>query len=92
MGGLFPLNDETFVVVFVLLEKVVRILLPAHLFKQADSKEEFEELIIERLVENEETQWRWVLMSQCVESENAIELYTTRHSEALGYCSWLLYN
>ena len=58
----------------MLLEKEVRILLPAHLVKQAYSKEEFEELIIERLVENEEIQWRWILMSQCVDSGNAIEL------------------
>ena len=58
----------------MLLEKEVRILLPAHLVKQAYSKGEFEELIIERLVENEEIQWRWILMSQCVDSENAIEL------------------
>ena len=72
-GGLFPLNDETFGF-FVLLEKEVRILLPAHLVKQANSKEEFEQLIIERLVENEEIQWRWLLISQCVDSENAIEL------------------
>ena len=58
----------------MLLEKEVWILLPAHLVKQANSKEEFEQLIIERLVENEEIQWKWLLISQCVDSENAIEL------------------
>ena len=89
-GGLFPLNDETFV--FCVIEKEVQILLPAHLVKQANSKEEFDQLIIEGLVENEEIQSRWLLISRFVDSENAIELYTPRHSEALGYCPWLLYN
>ena len=74
-GGLFPLNDMTYnIIFFVSVEKEVRALLPTHMTKETD-KEAFQEVVLNRLVEIDEVQFTWTLVSQCsVSEEDAIEL------------------
>ena len=73
-GGLFPLNEVTYTF-FVSVEKEVRAVLPIYMGKQPDSKEEFKELVIKGITDNEEVQWNWTLISQCIVSEDdALEL------------------
>ena len=74
-GGLFPLNDMTYnIIFFVSVEKEVRASLPTHMTKETD-KEAFQEVVINRIVEIDEVQFNWTLVSQCsVSEEDAIEL------------------
>ena len=72
-GGLFPLNDMTYIF-FVSVEKEVRAILPTHMTKETD-KEAFQEVVINQIVESDEVQFNWTLVSQCIVSEeDAIEL------------------
>jgi hypothetical protein len=71
-GSLFPLNDETFHF-FVQVEKVVCILLPKHVIK-AESNKGVQD-IITRILEDEDVQFNWTLISQDLDSyEEAQEL------------------
>ena len=73
-GGLFPLNDMTYIF-FVSVEKEVRVILPMYMTKTGDGKEAFQTSVIKRIVESEEVQFNWTLISQCINSEEeAIEL------------------
>ena len=68
-GGLFPLNDSTFLF-FLSVEKLVRVLLPQHILcSQSHSKESLRAIVIKRVAGNDEVQWRWALLSQCIDSE-----------------------
>ena len=58
-GGLFPLNDETFRL-FIEIEKQVRIVLSEYML----SKTREEDVII-KVVEDENVQFQWILISQC---------------------------
>ena len=73
-GGLFPLNDATYIF-FVSVEKEVCAILLCYMAKQAGSKDAFKELVIQKIVDSEQVQWNWTLISQCIDSEDdAIEL------------------
>ena len=73
-GGLFPLNDATYIF-FVSVEKEVHAILLCYMAKQAGSKDAFKELVIQKIVDSEQVQWNWILISQCIDSEDdAIEL------------------
>ena len=66
-GGLFPLNDMT-LIFFTSIEKNVRVILPRHMATPhaADSRKEFKELVIQKIMDSEEVQWNWTLISQCI--------------------------
>ena len=66
-GGLFPLNDETFHL-FIKIEKMVRILLPKHMIK-ANSTKGVED-IIDKVLEDDDVQFHWTLISQDIESDD----------------------
>ena len=66
-GGLFPLNDMTFLM-FVAIEKQVRCLLPGHLL-QSSASDEFQKNVIGKIVSNDDVQWQWTLISQLIDSE-----------------------
>ena len=69
-GGLFPLNDITFLF-FVSVEVEVRHILPSHMVKSPESSDcdAFKQKIIDRIVQNEDVQFHWTLLSQCIDSE-----------------------
>ena len=65
-GGLFPLNDVAFIF-FTSVEKEVRDILPRYMATTSSkSKEDLKDIVIEKIVENEEVQWNWTLVSQCI--------------------------
>ena len=65
-GGLFPLNRKT-LIFFVEVEKCVRTLLPKHVVLGAYDKATFKDVIIKAIVQNEDVQFRWVLLSQDID-------------------------
>ena len=53
----------------------MRVILPMYMTKTGDGKEAFQTSVIKRIVESEEVQFNWTLISQCINSEEeAIEL------------------
>ena len=65
-GGLFPLNHMTFIF-FTSVEEVVRVILPRYMATTSSkSKDDLQDVVIERVVENENVQWNWTLISQCI--------------------------
>ncbi len=64
-GGLFPINDTSFSF-FVHMETCVRSLLPTHLCTTCtfSDKTKFQENVLKKVLENEELQFYWVLLSQ----------------------------
>jgi len=73
-GGLFPLNDMTYLF-FVAIEIVVRVLLPRYVVKPSESRDQFKEEIINTIIKNEVIQSYWTLISKCITSEeDAVEL------------------
>ena len=76
-GGLFPLNDATFLF-FLTIEKIVRVLLPQHILCcKSHTNESLRSNVIEKAVKNDEVQWRWNLLSQCIDcDEESKELLT----------------
>lgn len=73
-GGLFPLNDSTYLF-FLSIEKVVRHVLPNHMTQPLNSVESFQKSVIQTITKDEVVQGRWTLLSQCIDSEeDAIEL------------------
>ena len=75
-GGLFPLNNTTFPL-FVSIEKRVKILLPAHAVKGPSSEDQLKADVIDKIVQDDDVQWYWILLSQNIHAEdNATELLT----------------
>lgn len=73
-GGLFPLNEKSYLF-FVSVEKQVRILLPSHMTSASASRESLKKSVIEMVTSNDDVQWSWTLISECIDSEeDAIEL------------------
>ena len=68
-GGLFPLNDMTFLL-FVEIEKQTRLLLPDQLIQQSSTSDELKDNVIEKIKSNDDVQWQWTLISQCIDSED----------------------
>ena len=68
-GGLFPLNDETFRL-FIEIEKCVRILLKDHILEKSQaSEEDFQQDVIVQITGDENVQFQWILISQCIDCE-----------------------
>lgn len=67
-GGLFPLNDSTFLF-FLSVEKLVKVLLPQHMAKFG-SGESLQKSVITKIAVNEEVKWRWGLLSNCIDCES----------------------
>jgi threonine/homoserine/homoserine lactone efflux protein len=52
----------------------VRIVLPGHVIK-SESADVFKEEVVTKIANNDEVQWHWTLISQCIDSEaDAVEL------------------
>ena len=67
-GGLYPLNDETFHL-FIEIEKCVQTYLPKYLAQSKTSdKELYIRNIHDKILENEDVQFHWTLLSQDIES------------------------
>lgn len=66
-GGLFPLNDNSFHL-FIEIEKCVRVFLHKHLTKSKSDKESFQRSVQDRVIENEDIQFYWTLLSQDIEN------------------------
>lgn len=65
-GGLFPLNDISFIF-FTSVEIEVQSILPQYIASNsAKSKEDLQGSVIAKVVESEEVQWNWTLVSQCI--------------------------
>ena len=62
-GGLFPLNNTTFLLC-VSIEKQVKKLLSAHVVKGPSSEQQFKIEIIEKIVNDDDVQWQWTLLSR----------------------------
>ena len=92
-GGLFPLNDETFRF-FVQVEKRVQFLLPKYAINLSD-KEIFKESVIDKIVQDEDVDFTWTLISQDIynpeDSENLlteiVKLWVTVRGFSLA-ASW----
>ena len=56
---------------FVAIEKL---LLPSHVVKPSESTDWFKQQVIDKIVQNDEVQWHWTLVSQTM--DNAVELLT----------------
>ncbi len=68
-GGLFPLNNTTFLL-FVNIEKQVTSVLIPHLSRNCGStNEHFQKEVIERVLNNDEVQWHWLLLCQDIDNE-----------------------
>ena len=70
-GGLFPLNDSTFTF-FVAVEKQVRNLLPRHVIRPSD-KAAFKTTVIDKVVQEEDVQFHWALISQDIDKPEDAE-------------------
>lgn len=72
-GGLFPLNNITHQF-FVKIEQLVQVVLPSHCIKSS-STDVFKQEVVKKIAEDEDIQWHWTLISQCIDSEeDAVEL------------------
>ena len=74
-GGLFPLNDSTFTF-FAAVEKQVRSRLPKHAIKPS-SKEKFKTAVIDGVVQDEDVQFYWALVSQDIDNPQDVEVLLT---------------
>ena len=74
-GGLFPLNHITYQL-FIEIEKQVKKTLPGHAInKSSPPTDTFKEEVIKKIVDHDDVQWHWTLISQCIDSEeHAVEL------------------
>ena len=73
-GGLFPMNDITFEFI-VAVERRVKGILPDYVTGMSKSKEDFQVQVLDTIVADDNIQWHWTLLSQCIDSEDlAIEL------------------
>ena len=71
-GGLFPLNDT----LFVEIEKCVRVVLPKHIIQGDSDKATFKKSVLDVIVNNEDVQFYWVLLSQDIDD--------VEHAESVG--------
>ena len=72
-GGLFPLNDETFHL-FIEVEKCVRLHLPKHLATNSRlDRDFFTANVHEKVIQNEDVQFYWALLSQDIDSPEDAE-------------------
>ena len=67
-GGLFPLNDATFAL-FTEIEKQTHHLLLSHMLKTSLGQEDLQEDVIKNIADNNDVQFQWALISQCIEKE-----------------------
>ena len=65
-GGLFPLNEKT-LMFFAAVEKCVRALLPKHVIHEESDKATFKDVLLKNIVQNEDVQFHWVLLSQDID-------------------------
>ena len=65
-GGLFPLNEKT-LMFFAEVEKCVRALLPKHVIHEESDKATFKDVLLKNIVQNEDVQFHWVLLSQDID-------------------------
>ena len=73
-GGLFPLNENS-LAMFIEVEKCVRYYLPRHVLSSTADKESFRENVHSKVLENENVQFYWTLLSQDIDNpEHAQEL------------------
>lgn len=73
-GGLFPVNDITYQF-FVVIERQVKCVFPEYAIKSSGCTEDFKQDVIKKIMNQEDVQWHWTLISQCIDSEeDAIEL------------------
>ena len=95
-GGLFPLNNQTFTL-FVEIEKQTRVLLTRHMHKSTSkNSEDFKENVISKIVDNEDVQFHWTLISQCIDKEEdatwllfeIVKLYVTVRGFSIA-ATWL---
>lgn len=73
-GGLFPVNDNT-VHLFIQIEKCVRIHLPKYL--RSKPKVSFQQRVYDKIIDNEDVQFYWVLLSQDIDNsdDSLLKLY-----------------
>ena len=74
-GGLFPLNESTFTL-FIAIESRVRVILPQHVIGHSD-KETFRRAVINQVVQDENVQFRWSLLSQDINKPEDAETLLT---------------
>ena len=90
-GGLFPLNDQSFAF-FVAVEKKVRTVLPNLVSSESTSLED----TVEKILNDDDIQWEWCLLSQDIDSSNEsaevlkdiVKLWVTVHGFSIA-ASWL---
>ncbi len=68
-GGLFPVNDNTFHL-FIEIEKCVRQYLLQHLAKPSSDRDSYLRNVHQKIVDNEDVQFHWTLLSQDVDNPN----------------------
>ena len=55
--------------------KEVHAILPTYMAKLAESRAPFKEHVIDKVVHKEEVEWKWIMISQSIDSDNdAIQL------------------
>ena len=69
-GGLFPLNDETFMF-FIEIEKMVRVLLHRHI-TESDSRKDVE-YVIKEILKSDDVQFHWALIALNIESDEEMQ-------------------
>ena len=72
-GGLYPLNNKAFTL-FVEIEKMVRICLPKQAFKLESDHNMFKRAVHDKILQNDEVQFHWALLSQVIDSPDNAEL------------------
>ena len=61
-GGLFPINDSTFLLLFTEVEKCVQSILPQYMAQK--TCKDFKQEVIEKIAGDENVQFNWCLVSQ----------------------------
>lgn len=65
-GGLFPLNDKSFLF-FVAIEKIVRSLLPSHAVCNDCDKQTFQRSVLDKIASSDVVQFYWRLLSRDIQ-------------------------
>ena len=68
-GGLFPLNDVTYLF-FLSIVVELRWILSIHIANPPEANIAFKKGVIERTVQNGAVQFHWTIISQSIDSEN----------------------
>ena len=66
-GGLFSLNNIIYQF-FIVIEKQVQTILPSHVVKSTESTDVFKQKVIKKISDDEDVQWHWTVISQCIDS------------------------